>query len=169
MRFQNLNDLMIRELHDLYSAERQITEALPKMAHAAHSDELKEAFQEHLQVTKRQIERLEEIYKELGLNRSDYRCKGMQGIIEEGEEAAKLDADPAVRDAALISVAQRVEHYEIAAYGAVKTYAKELGHSKIEHLLKKTLDEESDTDKKLTKLATGSIFSKGINKEAITR
>jgi ferritin-like metal-binding protein YciE len=153
MSVDNLEQLFINELKDLYSAEKQITKALPKMAKAAKSQELREAFQEHLEQTKGHIERLDEIFEELGKTSRGKTCHGMQGIIEEGQEAMQEAEKGEVRDAALISAAQRVEHYEIAAYGTVRTYANLLGQKNAVKLLEQTLDEEKETDEKLTGIA----------------
>jgi len=148
-----LQDLYIEELKDIYSAENQILKALPKMAKAVKNDELRQAFEEHVEVTREQVRRLDTIFDELGTSPRGKHCKGMEGLIAEGNEMMEEDADPDVRDAALISAAQRVEHYEIAAYGTVRTYADQLGLSNHAQLLQRTLDEEGQTDKRLTKLA----------------
>jgi ferritin-like metal-binding protein YciE len=137
----------------LYSAENQITKALPKMAKTAKSPELKKGFELHLEQTTGQIGRLEQIFEELGESPKGKKCHGMAGLLEEGKELMGEDAEPEVMDAGLISAAQRVEHYEIAAYGTVKTYAELLGMSKAAKLLDETLREEKDTDQKLTGLA----------------
>jgi ferritin-like metal-binding protein YciE len=153
MKMEDLKDLFVEELKDIYSAENQITKALPKMAKAAKSPDLKKGFELHLEQTKGQIERLEQIFKELGEKPTGKKCHGMEGLLEEGKELMGEDAEPEVMDAGLISAAQRVEHYEIAAYGTVKTYAELLGMSKAAKLLDETLKEEKDTDQKLTGLA----------------
>jgi len=155
MELASLQDLFVDELKDLYSAETQITKALPKMAKAAASPELKKGFEDHLTQTQEHVARLEQIFKELGEKPGGKVCHGMQGLLEEGSELMKEEAEPDVMDAALISAAQRVEHYEIAAYGTVRTYAKLLGIKEAVKLLQTTLDEEGDTDKKLTTLADG--------------
>ncbi len=157
MKLNSLHDLYIHELKDLYSAENQIIKALPKMAKAAHSVELRNAFDEHLDVTRRQVERLERIFQRLDESPKGTKCDGMKGIIEEGEEMMDLDAQEMVSDAALISAAQRVEHYEIAGYGTVRTYAHQLGYEEDVRLLQETLDEEGEADKKLTRLAESRI------------
>jgi ferritin-like metal-binding protein YciE len=138
---------------DLYSAENQITKALPKMAKTATSEELKKGFLEHLEQTEGHIGRLESIFGELGENPKGKKCKGMEGLLTEGSELMKEDAEPEVMDAGMISAAQRVEHYEIAAYGTVRTYADLLGLKKAAKLLQETLDEEKATDQKLSGLA----------------
>ena len=153
MKLDSLQELYIKELKDLLNAENQIIKALPKMAKAASHPELQSAFEEHLEVTERQKERLEQILDGLGHKGRVPTCKGMKGIIEEGNELLKEDADDAVLDAGLISAAQRVEHYEIAGYGTVRTYAETLGYPEAAELLQKTLNEEEMTDKKLTALA----------------
>jgi ferritin-like metal-binding protein YciE len=154
---ESLRDLYVEELKDLYSAENQILKALPKMAKKASSDELRAAFEEHLEITRGQVERLESIFDDLERSPKGKRCKGMAGLIEEGSDMMKEDAEPDVLDAALISAAQRVEHYEIAAYGTVRTYAERLGLDKHSRLLQQTLDEEGDADKKLTQIAESSV------------
>jgi ferritin-like metal-binding protein YciE len=153
----NLQDLYVEELKDLYSAENQILKALPKMADAASDEQLRQAFEEHVEVTKEQVRRLETIFDELDRKPGGKHCKGMEGLIQEGSEFIGEDADPNVRDAALISAAQRVEHYEIAGYGTVRTYAKQLGLDNHARLLQQTLDEEGQTDERLTKLAEGRV------------
>lgn len=152
MRESALKELYIDELRDLYNAENQLTKALPKMAKAATSDELRAGFEEHLEQTKGHVERLDDIFKELGEKPTGKRCKGMEGLVEEGEEMIEEQEGDAL-DAGLISAAQRVEHYEIAAYGSVRTYANLLGEEDAAELLEQTLTEEKQTDQKLTKLA----------------
>src|SRR5437016_8769757 len=153
MKLETLNELLIEQLQDLYSAENQIIEALPKMAEAASSPELKRAFQEHLRQTEGQVERLEQCFEQLDTEAEGNECKGMKGLLEEGEDLMDEDAEPEVLDAGLIAAAQRVEHYEIAGYGCARTYAELLGDSEGAKLLQQTLDEEGATDKKLTELA----------------
>jgi ferritin-like metal-binding protein YciE len=148
-----LHELLIEELQDLYSAETQITKALPKMSKAASSEELKAAFDEHLEVTQTQIARLERCMELLGGKAKGKTCKAMEGLIAEASEKLELDADPAVIDAALIGAAQKVEHYEIAGYGTVRTFAEVLGEDEVAELLQQTLDEESETDERLTDIA----------------
>lgn len=157
MQMQDLQDLYIEELRDLYNAEKQLVKALPKMAKKASHDELKQAFSTHLEETKGHVERLEQIFEKLGKRAGGKTCKAMQGIVEEGKETMEEDAEPEMMDAALIAAAQRAEHYEIAAYGTVRTYAKLLGDNQAAKLLQTTLDEEGKTDKKLTQLAESSI------------
>jgi ferritin-like metal-binding protein YciE len=143
----------VAELKDLYSAENQITKTLPKMVKAAVSPELKTAFENHLQETKGQIQRLEQIFQILGGSPKGKPCVGMKGVLDEGSEMLEETREGEVRDAALISAAQRVEHYEMAGYGTVRSYAELLGQSKAAQLLQQTLDEEEATDKKLTDLS----------------
>jgi ferritin-like metal-binding protein YciE len=157
MGMDNMQDLYLHELKDIYNAEKQILQALPKMAKAANHESLRKAFEEHQQVTEEQVRRLETIFDDLGEKATGKKCKGMEGLIEEGEEVLEEDADPDVRDAAMIAAAQRVEHYEIAAYGTARTYAKHLGFDNHVELLQRTLDEESETDQKLTRLAESRI------------
>jgi ferritin-like metal-binding protein YciE len=153
MGVENMEELMLDELKDLYSAEKQIVKALPKMAKACESEELKEAFQSHLEETKGHVERLDEIFETLGKTSRGKTCHGMQGLLEEGSEMLEEIEKGGVRDAALISAAQRVEHYEIAAYGSVREYAKLLGKKQIVSLLEETLEEEKATDEKLTSIS----------------
>ncbi|CAN5767051.1 ferritin-like domain-containing protein [soil metagenome] len=157
MGLGSMQDLYIHELRDIHNAEKQILQALPKMAKAASHDELRQAFEEHHRVTEEQVRRLETIFDDLGQKATGEKCKGMEGLIEEGEDVLEKDADPDVRDAALIAAAQRVEHYEIAAYGTARTYAKQLGFNNHVELLQRTLDEEGETDKNLTRLAENRV------------
>ena len=152
-----LEELLVDELKDLYSAENQIVKALPKMAKAAGSPELKRAFERHLEETRRQVERLDQIGDQMEVRLSGKRCKGMAGLIEEGNELIGEDLDQDALDAGLIGAAQKVEHYEIAAYGTARTHADMLGYNKIARLLQQTLNEEGATDKKLTQLAESII------------
>ena len=153
MSLDSLNALFLDELKDLYSAENQLVKAIPKMAKAASSPDLRKGFEQHLEQTKQHVERLEQIIGTLGGSPKGKKCKAMEGLIEEGKELMKEDAEPAVMDAALIAAAQKVEHYEIASYGTVRTWAELLGQSKAVRLLQQTLDEEKATDEKLSKLA----------------
>ena len=166
MKFENLMDVFHHELRDLHDAEKQLVEALPKMAQAASHGDLKEAFEHHLEETKGHVQRVDDALGELGKSGSSEECKGMKGLIAEGEEVIGMQGDPMAKDAALIAAAQRVEHYEIAAYGTVKTLAKELDLSEIEDLMDQTLDEESQADTLLTKIATGGMLSAGVNQRA---
>jgi ferritin-like metal-binding protein YciE len=153
MKLESLKELFVEELKDLYSAENQILKALPKMIKKASSSELKRGFEEHLEQTEEHVERLEKIFQQLDENPKGKKCKGMEGIITDGAELMEEDAEPDVMDAGLIAAAQRVEHYEIAGYGCVHTYARLLGHSNLVQLLESTLNEEKEADAKLTSLA----------------
>jgi ferritin-like metal-binding protein YciE len=157
----NLKKLYVAELKDLFSAENQLVKALPKMAAAATSDDLRAGFEAHLKQTKEHVTRLERICKEMEETPKGKKCKGMEGLIEEGKEMIEEGLEPGELDAGLISAAQRVEHYEIAGYGCVRTYAKLLGENSAVALLDKTLNEEKETDSKLTQLA------EAINVEAL--
>jgi ferritin-like metal-binding protein YciE len=152
-----LQELLVDELKDIYNAENQIIKALPKMAKAASSPELKRAFERHLEETKRQVERLDQIGEALDIKLTGKKCKGMEGLIEEGKEIISEDLEANALDAGLIGAAQKVEHYEIAAYGTARAHANMLGLNKIARLLQQTLDEEGNTDKKLTQLAESII------------
>ena len=157
MAMDSLKDLYIDELKDLYNAENQLLKALPKMAKKASAPELRKAFQDHLAQTEGHVNRLEKIFKGLGEKPSGKTCKAMKGLVEEGKEIIEEDGDCSVLDAALIGAAQRVEHYEIAGYGVVRTFASLLGEEDAMGLLQRTLNEEAETDKKLTKLAESVI------------
>ncbi len=157
MKLNNLQDLLVHELKDIYNAEHQITKALPKMMDACSSDKLKKAFQTHLQETEQQIERLEQVFQMMGEQAKGEKCKAMEGIIKEAESMMSEKADKSVMDAALIASAQRVEHYEIAAYGTVCTYAKQLGMNDVLDQLLMTLEEEKKTDNLLTQIAEQSV------------
>jgi ferritin-like metal-binding protein YciE len=153
MTKDSLRELYLDELKDLYSAEKQLTKALPKMAKAASSDELRTGFEEHLEQTKGHVQRLEEIFTQLNAKAGGKKCMGMEGLVKEGAEIMGEDFSDEVMDAALISAAQRVEHYEIAGYGTVVAYANLLGESEQAELLQETLEEEKETDQKLTELS----------------
>jgi len=153
MAENGLRELYLDELRDLYNAENQLLKALPKMAKAANSDELRDGFEQHLEQTKGHVERLEQIFEALGESPKGKKCAGMEGLVKEGSEVMEEDFEGAVMDAALIGAAQRVEHYEIAAYGTVIAFAEQLGESEHVSLLKETLDEEKETDEKLTTLS----------------
>lgn len=157
MSLDSLEKLFLDELRDIYNAEKQITRALPRMAKAAESPELQQAFTKHLKETEGQIQRLEQVFKELGQAVRGKKCKGMEGLIEEGKEKLEEEGEPQVVDAALIASAQKVEHYEIAAYGCLRTYAELLGYTQAAQLLQQTLQEEEATDKKLTELGESGI------------
>jgi ferritin-like metal-binding protein YciE len=153
MEMESLKDLFVDELKDLYSAENQILRALPKMIKKATSPELKKGFEKHLKETEVHVQRLEKIFTELDVSPKGKKCKGMEGVIADGKELMEEDAEPEVMDAGLIGAAQHVEHYEMAGYGCVRTYAELLGNSNFAKLLQQTLDEEKATDEKLSQLA----------------
>jgi len=157
MQLKSLESLMLDELNDIYDAEKQLTKALPKMAKAASSQKLKAAFQEHLEQTENHVKRLEQVFQQMGVEAKEKPCKAMKGLIEEGDEIIRHKGDPDVKDAALIAAGNRVEHYEMAAYGTVRTYAQVLGNNEAAKILQQTLDEEGAADKKLTALAESSI------------
>jgi ferritin-like metal-binding protein YciE len=163
MALESLQDLYLEQLKDLHSADRQINEALPKMIEQTSHPELRRGFEMHLEQTKEQLRRLEQIGQRAGQKLTGHKCKGMEGLLEEGEELMEKRADSDVLDAALIAAAQRVEHYEMAGYGCARTYARLLGLEDDAKLLQQTLDEEGDTDHKLTDLAESVI-----NVEALT-
>ena len=160
MSNEGLKELYVEELKDLYNAENQLVKALPKMAKAASSEELRQGFEEHLEQTRQHVERLEKIFESLDENPKGKKCMGMEGLVKEGSEVMDEDFEGALMDAALIGAAQRVEHYEIAAYGTASEFAKLLGENEHVSLLEETLEEEKETDEKLTELA------KDINREA---
>jgi ferritin-like metal-binding protein YciE len=165
MALGTLNDVFADQIEDLYSAETQLVEALPKIASAVSDAKLQEAITTHLEETRGHVERLQQIKNELGI--SGYqKCKGMEGLLAEGEEILGDPGSGASKDAAIIAAAQRVEHYEIAAYGTARTLASELGYDYAKDLLDQTLDEESHADQLLTKIATGGLFRSGLNAEA---
>jgi ferritin-like metal-binding protein YciE len=163
MSLDSLDKLFLEELKDVYNAEKQILRALPRMAKAADSPELQQAFTTHQKETEGHVQRLEQIFKKLGQAPRGKKCKGMEGLLEEGKEVLEEDGEPAVIDAALIASAQRVEHYEMAAYGCLRTYAQLLGMDEAGRLLQQTLEEEEATDKKLTQLGES-----GINEAAVS-
>jgi ferritin-like metal-binding protein YciE len=156
-RLSSLDDLLVHELQDIYNAEGQILKALPKMTKAAVHPELKAALEEHRIQTEGQVTRLEQVFELLGMTPKSRKCDGMAGLLDEGKKVIEQDADPAVKDAALIAAAQKVEHYEIAAYGCLCTYAEMLGYDQAHELLGRNLDEEETTDQRLTALAEGVI------------
>lgn len=157
MQMNHLQELLIEDLKDLYNAEQQLLKALPKMAKKASSPDLKAAFETHTKETQGQIKRLEQVFESFGATAKGKTCHAMKGLIEEGKELMSEDAEPDVLDAGLIGAAQKVEHYEIASYGTVRTYARLLGNEEAARLLQQTLDEEGQTDKKLTALAESHI------------
>ena len=156
-KMQTLDDLYTDMLKDLYSAEKQLVKALPKMAKNAQSADLQKAFQEHLRQTEGHVERIERIFSDLGGSPRGKKCVGMEGLVEEGNELLQEQVDPDVLDAGLIAAAQKVEHYEIASYGTVRTWAERLGYNQAAQLLQQTLDEEGEANKKLTQLAESHI------------
>lgn len=153
MKLTSLEKLFVHELKDLYSAENQLLKALPLMARAASSNDLRDGFESHLKETEGHVRRIEQIFEDLDYSPAGETCDAMAGLVSEGEELIEMEGEPAVKDAALIAAAQRVEHYEIAAYGTARTLARHLGNDKAVKLLQETLDEEGATDKKLTNLA----------------
>jgi ferritin-like metal-binding protein YciE len=166
MTFNSLRDVLQEQLEDIVSAERQLVSALPKMAQAASSDELRQAIEHHLEETRGHVQRVEEALRELGVTSAKTVCEGMKGLIAEGEEIVRATGDSMAKDAALIGAAQRVEHYEIAAYGTARQLADDLDLGEIRDLMDQTLDEESQADKLLTKIATGGMFKAGVNRQA---
>jgi ferritin-like metal-binding protein YciE len=161
MKFNSLHEVLTDYVRDLYNAESQLVKALPKIAKAASSADLRSAFTEHLEQTRRHVERLDRVCEDLGIKPKGKTCHAMKGLIEEGQEVISSTGDPAAKDAALIGAAQKVEHYEIAAYGTAKTFARALGEMAAADLLRQTLDEEKATDERLTALAES-----GLNREA---
>ena len=157
MKMETLQELYVEELQDVYDAEKQLVKALPKMAKNANNEELKAAFEQHLEQTEEHVSRLERVFEELGEKPKGKKCKAMQGLLEEGKEMMEEDASEEVRDAAMIAAAQKVEHYEIATYGTLRTYAEMLGFDDQADLLQETLDEEKDTDENLTELAVSCV------------
>ena len=162
MRLESLKDLYLEQLKDLYSAETQLVDALPKMAEAATAADLQQGFREHLRQTQEHVNRLERIFQDLGEKPGGHTCEGMKGLVREGEQMIRMKGEPNVLDAGLIAAAQRVEHYEIAGYGTVRTYAELLGHDEHVTLLERTLTEEEETDERLTMLAESHV-----NEEAL--
>ena len=161
MSSDNLKELLVEELKDIYHAENQLVKALPKMAKAAQNAELKAGFLNHLEETKGHVQRLEQAFELLGEPAKGKLCHAMKGLVEEGAEAIEANEASPIRDAQLIGAAQRVEHYEIAAYGTVRAFAEKLGETEVVELLQQNLDEEGATDKKLTEL------SEAVNSEAL--
>ena len=157
LTLDNLGNVLEMQLQDLYSAEQQLIKALPKMAESAASKQLKNAFTKHLAETNQHKSRLEQAFEKLGLEPKSESCEAMEGLIEEGQEIMEMDGDPAVKDAALIAAAQRVEHYEIAGYGCARTFARQLGANEVADILQSTLDEEVKADKTLTGVAKKSV------------
>ncbi len=162
-KLKNLEDLFHHQLKDIYSAETQLADALPNMVKKSSDEKLKEAFSDHFKETKDHIKRLEQIAEKLDINPSGETCKAMKGLIKEAKDFISEDATPEVRDAGLIADAQRIEHYEISAYGTAVQFAKGLNHDDIADKLQKTLDEESSADKKLSKIAKNNINKQAKN------
>lgn len=162
MAAKKMQDLMVEELRDIYHAEKQLIRALPKMQKAASAESLKQAFEQHLEETRHQVERLEQIFEELDMRTRGRRCEAMEGLVEEAQEMMEEGLAPEVLDAALVAAAQKVEHYEIASYGTLRAYAEALGHEKITQLLDQTLEEEKATDQRLNQLALSEINKRAI-------
>ena len=162
MKMTTLRDLLVEEIRDLHSAESQLIKALPRMAKSASNEALADAFTTHLEETKGQLDRLDQLFVQLGERPGRKKCKAMEGLIEEGKDVISEDAEPDVHDAALIASAQRIEHYEIAGYGCARTFARLIGEEEVATMLQQTLDEEAATDEKLTELAMS-----GINQQAV--
>jgi len=160
MKLTTLQDLFVEELKDIYDAEKRIVQALPKMAKAVSSEELAKAITDHLEATKNHVTRLEQVFAEIGRTPARKKCEGMVGLLEEGKEVLETDGEPAVKDAAVIASAQRVEHYEMAGYGCLRTWSEILGYTEAARLLEQTLDEEKEADELLTEIASN------INPEA---
>lgn len=169
MKMTGLKDLLVEQLKDLYSAENQLIKALPKMARAATNPELRSGFKEHLEQTRHQAARIEQICESLEVSPKGKKCAAMEGLIEEGKELMEEDAEAEVLDAGLIAAAQKVEHYEIASYGSVRTWAEQLGLDEAVELLQETLDEEKETDEKLTQLALASVNEEAEEDEPKSR
>ena len=166
LTLDTLETLLLEQIKDLYSAENQLIEALPKMAAGASTADLKKAFQSHLNETKTHKTRLEKAFRELGHEPEDHTCEAMKGLITEGDSVLSADGDPKVKDAAIIAAAQRVEHYEMAGYGCARTFANQLGHESVADLLQETLDEEAAADEKLTKIAETLVNPKAAKVKA---
>jgi ferritin-like metal-binding protein YciE len=161
MKIESVDQLLQEELRDIYDAEKQLVKALPKMVKACDSEELREAISEHLDITKGQVTRLEQVFEKLGTKAKGKSCAGMKGLIEEGEEVIGQDADGQLKDLAIIGAAQRVEHYEIAAYGTARTLAERLGNEEVAELLQETLTEEEEADEKLTEISESLLDAVG--------
>jgi ferritin-like metal-binding protein YciE len=162
MKLKDMNALLVHEVKDLLNAEKQLVKALPKMAAATSNPKLRDAMESHFEETKNHVARLEEVCDLLGIPARGHKCPAMEGLVEEGQEIIDSDGDDAVRDAALIAAAQRVEHYEMAGYGSARTFAQELGLTKVAKLLQATLDEEGKANKKLTDIAESRVNAKAV-------
>lgn len=167
MNLNSLNDVYVHQLTDLYSAEKQVLEAMPDMIEAAASPILQKALRNHMEQSRAHLERLQNILAEMNENPRNTRCEGMEGLIREGDEVVKVRGSAAPKDAALVAAAQRIEHYEMAGYGTARTYAQMLGHQEAADLLGRTLEEESLANDALTEIAVGGLLTKGINERAI--
>jgi ferritin-like metal-binding protein YciE len=157
MAVKSVNDLLLEELRDVYHAEKQLVKALPKMAKKAKSDKLRQAIEQHLEETKGQVDRLEQVFEKLDSRSRAKRCEAMEGLIEEAEQAMEEITTPEVLDAAMIAAAQKVEHYEIASYGSARALAEALGHNEVAQLLEQTLEEEKQADQKLNEIALSEV------------
>jgi ferritin-like metal-binding protein YciE len=166
MKIESLQQLYLEELRDIYDAENQLLKALPKMAKAAQNEELKAAFEQHLEQTEEHVERLNRVFEELDEKPKGTKCEAMKGLLDEGKKMMDETADEETLDAALIAAAQKVEHYEIGTYGTLRTWAELLGFDEQAELLQETLDEEKDTDENLTELAVSSINLEAAGEEA---
>jgi ferritin-like metal-binding protein YciE len=166
MAVKSVNDLLLDELRDIYHAEKQLVKALPKMAKKAKSDELRQAFEHHLEETKGQVERLDQVFQQLDARSSGKRCEAMEGLIEEAKEMIEEITTPEVLDAAMIAAAQKVEHYEIASYGSVHALAEALGHKEVARLLDETLGEEKAADQKLNQIALSRVNQSALRTAA---
>lgn len=169
MKENSFHELFVDQLRDLYDAEQQITQALPGVIEAVSSDELREALAQHLDVTHGHVERLEKIFSALDETPTGKSCKGMEGLLEEGDEAVKNHSPGSLRDALIIAGAQRIEHYEISGYGTAKAWAEELDLEDAVDLLDETLDEEAEADEKLSEIATGGLLTEGVNETAAAK
>lgn len=157
MKLKNLQDLLVDQIKDLYSAETQLLKAIPKMAKAATSEDLRAGFEEHLEETRNQVQRLEQVCEHLGVTPKGKKCAAMEGLVEEGKEMIEEEAEDSVRDAGLIAAAQKVEHYEMASYGTARSWAEQLGLTEVAALLEETYEEEKATDEKLSQLAESMV------------
>jgi ferritin-like metal-binding protein YciE len=166
MKIESLHDLFVDQLKDLYHAELQLLKALPKMAKAAGEPELKDAFTHHLEETREHVSRLEQVFADVDFKPRSKTCEAMQGLIEQAQDLIKEKVEPHVRDAGLICAAQKVEHYEIAGYGCLRTWARQLGHDHAAELLRQTLEEESRADEKLTQIAEAVVNAKLVHAQA---
>lgn len=169
MAGNSLNEMFVQELRDIYDGEQQIVKALPKIASKAADEKLRQALEQHLEETREQVERLKQIFQHLGETATRKPCKGIQGVLAEGEQVLEELSEGSVRDAAIIAGAQKVEHYEIATYGTLIAWAKELGHDDAVDLLEETIDEEGDADQTLTDIAEGGLIASGVNETAAQR